>query len=116
MRSVVGLSAAMLVAALVGVFFIALRASAPQVPANAWTSTGDMGQSRAGAASALTADGWVLITGGLDAAGAVSLTAERYSPEGGRFLPTPPMLTPRANHTSTLLPDGRVLVVGGVGI
>ena len=37
------------------------------------------------------------------------------SPPATAFLPTPAMLHARANHTSTLLDDGRVLVAGGVG-
>src|SRR5439155_1977 len=44
-----------------------------------------------------------------------SASAERFSPTSGAFLSTPSMAAARANHTSTLLDDGRVLVAGGVG-
>ncbi len=113
-------SAAKRVAAVVGTIAVVagigrlIRASVPQVPSNTWTQTGDMAQARAGAAATLLFDGHVLVTGGLDANGAATATAERYAPDGGGFLDTPAMSTPRANHTSTLLPDGRVLVAGGV--
>jgi N-acetylneuraminic acid mutarotase len=92
-----------------------LTATVAYVPSNQWAPTGDLQQARAGAASALLYDGHILVTGGLDATGAPSATAERYSPDGGQFLATPtPMSTARANHTATLLADGRVLVAGGV--
>jgi hypothetical protein len=113
-------SAAKRVAAVVGTIAVVagigrlIRASVPQVPSNTWTQTGDMAQARAGAAATLLFDGHVLVTGGHDANGAATATAERYAPDGGGFLDTPAMSTPRANHTSTLLPDGRVLVAGGV--
>lgn len=65
-------------------------------------------------------DGRVLVTGGLrylpQGAGAVySDTAEIYDPATGafRFTANAP-LRRRAGHTLTLLPDGHVLIVGGL--
>src|SRR6185369_12742718 len=54
----------------------------------------------------------VLIAGGIGDNGAIA-TAERFSPDGGAFLAAAPMQAARANHTATLLQDGRVLVAGG---
>ena len=57
-------------------------------------------------------DGLVLIAGG---SGDGGVMADEYHPvNGGR--PTSSMGTGRWNHTATLLPDGRVLVVGGLGL
>jgi Big-like domain-containing protein/kelch motif-containing protein len=63
-------------------------------------------------------DGRIFVTGGLHyiPQGAVySDTAEIYDPAGGsfRFTANAP-LRRRAGHTATLLPDGRVLIVGGL--
>lgn len=56
------------------------------------------------------ADGRVLICGG----GPVTTNAaEIYDPVRNLIVAAPPMLTPRQQHTATLLPDGRVLVIGG---
>src|SRR5262249_40353320 len=101
---------------LVSIFAIGklLKADVPSVPSNTWAATSDLAQERAGAASALLYNGYVLVTGGTDATGAVTKTAERYSPAAQGYLATPDMPTARANHSATLLPDGRVLVAGGV--
>lgn len=62
-------------------------------------------------------DGRVLVVGGLSygTGGAVySSTAEIYDPSSGGFrLTANAPLRRRAGHTMTLLPDGRVLIVGG---
>lgn len=71
-------------------------------------------------------DGRVLLIGGADdsldasgeGAGARRLTAtattEIYDPSLGTFSPAGPLNVARMMHTATLLPDGRVAVVGGV--
>ncbi len=69
-------------------------------------STQLMGQSRGVAASALLANGDVLVTGGASTA-----SAEVYHP-GGNFTAVP-MIARRASHSATRLPNGDVLVAGG---
>jgi len=62
-------------------------------------------------------DGRVLVVGGLDYLGQYalySLTAEIYDPDIGGFRQTKGApVAPRAGHTVTLLPDGRVFITGG---
>jgi hypothetical protein len=52
----------------------------------------------------------VLVAGG----GGERKTAELYDPATGTWTATGNMFEARSNHTATLLPDGRVLVAGGV--
>jgi len=86
-----------------------------------FSSTGSMHDYRWGATATLLPDGGVLIAGGAsgsDIFGSPSLalaSAELYDPATGVFKLTGWMTTPRELHTATLLPDGRVLLVGGFG-
>jgi hypothetical protein len=83
-----------------------------------WGLAGEMVVARRGHTATRVADGRVLIVGGVtccDATGEVmARTAELYDPVTGKFQPTGSLGTARAFHAATLLPDGRVLVTGGI--
>lgn len=66
-----------------------------------------------GSTASLLFDGRVLISGGLNASGALVASVELYNSATGAFVTGPSMLTPRFSHTSTVLADGRVLLCGG---
>jgi hypothetical protein len=71
---------------------------------------------RAAHAATLLPNGKVLLTGGQidNNNGDGSVTAELYDPVANSFATlTATLTTPRGGHTSTLLPNGRVLITGG---
>jgi len=64
----------------------------------------------------LLSNGEVLIAGGLSMTTSPPAPldmAELFNPASASFTPTGNMTTARANHTSTLLADGKVLITGG---
>ncbi len=80
--------------------------------------TGSMTTARGGHSAVLLKDGRVLIAGGT--AGACCepsyvMSAELYDPATGTFNRTASIPTGLGNWVSALLPDGRVLFVGGTG-
>jgi hypothetical protein len=59
----------------------------------------------------------VLVAGGLDATNAPVKTAELYKPLSEDFSKTTyAMNIPRSGHQAVLMPDGSVLIIGGIGI
>lgn len=75
--------------------------------------------SAGGQTATLLSDGRVLLAGGLGTGasqpGAFQLlsSAEIYDPATGTIAATGNMTTPRAFHTAALLPNGKVVIVGG---
>ena len=93
----------------------------------AWSITGSLGQMRSGHTATRLANGKVLVAGGyrlLGAATPVGLldSCELYDPATGTWTSTGSLRATaggsgaRAGHTATLLPNGAVLVVGGIGV
>lgn len=89
---------------------------------NTWEMVAEVSDTLIGHAVTLLDDGRVLITGGtipLDhweadtGSGAPVASAWLLDPDTGQFDEIPSMAQPRARHTATRLPSGRVLVAGG---
>jgi len=83
-----------------------------------FSPTGNMMQARTAHTATLLPSGKVLITGGSyyfnNGSSVINLSnAELYDPETGTFSPTGNMGIARAMHTSTLLPNGKVLLAAG---
>lgn len=83
-----------------------------------WELTGSLAVARLEHTATMLLSGKVLVAGGGDS---LCLTCspyastELYDPAGGQWTPAGNMTIGRMGHTATLLPDGRVLVVGGAG-
>jgi N-acetylneuraminic acid mutarotase len=104
-----------LVSALI-IFFIARTAHA-QTSDTSWRITGSMNNARRGHTATLLPDGSVLVAGGFTGLSNVSNgsdTAEIYQPVTATWRFTSNLRSGRARHTATLLPNGKVLVAGGI--
>jgi hypothetical protein len=100
---------------------------APQLHAELWSLVDGLGQVtsvqslelvRVGHTATMLADGRILIAGGSTNPfknGSTGL-AEVWDPIAGTITPTGSMHVARAGHVATLLPDGRVLVIGGMDL
>ncbi len=79
---------------------------------------GAMATSRQYPTASLLNNGQVLIAGGItdtaDCTGCATATAELYDPVTQTFTPTGSMHAARTGHSATILPDGKVLIAGGL--
>jgi len=86
-----------------------------------FTTTGPLATGRARHAAVTLSDGKILIVGGSNSRDPSNqateptplASAELYDPVAGSFTAAASMRVPRRSPTATLLPDGKVLVVGG---
>ena len=81
-----------------------------------WTATGSMATVRWGHTATLLPNGQVLVAGGRGRNNPPDslASAELYDPASGMWTVTGSMATGRWQHTATLLPNGQVLVAGGL--
>jgi len=82
-----------------------------------WTATGPLNHARTGHTATLLANGKVLVAGGVigNYPNVTNLSsAELYDPVAGTWALTGGLHTARDDDTATLLPNGKVLVVGGL--
>jgi N-acetylneuraminic acid mutarotase len=86
-----------------------------QRPLGTWQQTRPLVAGRARPSATVLADGRVLIVGGKSEAAEEGVTsgAELWDPHSETSTALPRMAVARYEHTVTLLPDGRVAVVGG---
>jgi hypothetical protein len=88
-------------------------------PENGTTvETGAPVEGRSNHTATVLEDGRVLLVGGIGSSDErpckITPTAETWDPEDGKFRKTAGALAvPRVGHAASLLPDGRVLIVGG---
>lgn len=87
-----------------------------------WTGAGSLSAPLEGFTATLLPDGRVLVTGGMDTRpvnasdAPASAAAELYDPRTDRWESTVDMVQVRTGHSAALLPDGTVLVAGGISV
>src|SRR5947207_12303728 len=93
--------------------------TAPTVtPVGAWTHAGDLPTPAAWYGQhdgpVLLGGGKAVVAGGQDAAGASVADTAVFDPAAGMWRPADALHTARRLHSLTLLPDGKILVAGGL--
>ncbi len=90
---------------------------------NKFSLTGSLSVPRAGHTASLLPDGRVLVAGGLSdisnalkAVGSMKKTTEIYNPKTGRFSAGPNMSRERIAHSASTLPNGKILIAGGISL
>jgi large repetitive protein len=81
-----------------------------------WTATGSMALPRQYHAATLLPSGKVLVSGGYcngKIGDPLELAGELYDPSTGTWTTTGSLTNPRSFHVTTLIPSGKVLVIGG---
>ena len=103
----------MLIVGVVAIVGSATSATAQSL--GTFSRTGNMTTARSLPSATLLANGQVLIAGGdsISAGSGTLASAELYDPDTGKFRAAGTMTTARRLHTATLLPDDKVLIVGG---
>jgi hypothetical protein len=98
-------------------FAVAFVQAAAAQGANVFTATGSLRSSRENHTATLLPNGKVLFAGGAiqfpEFAAESLASAEVYDPVTGASSPAASLGTARDSHTATLLPNGKLLVVGG---
>ena len=81
-----------------------------------WSVTGSLNKGRYGHTATLLPNGMVLVAGGFNSYPSMyaHASAELYDPASGTWSVTGSLDTARSGHTATLLPNGKVLIAGGV--
>lgn len=85
---------------------------------NTWTAAGTMATTRENHTATLLPDGRVLVAGGYTECCSTLITlnsAELYDPGTNTWSSAGSMAVSRADHTATLLANGKVLIAGGDG-
>ena len=82
-----------------------------------WAPAGTVADALGGQTATTLTDGRILLAGGaggLDTNDAGVTTAQVYQPATGRWSPITAMPEPRLSGQAVRLPDGRVLIAGGI--
>jgi N-acetylneuraminic acid mutarotase len=105
---------------LTGAYYVARSAGGQShdagAPVGSWTAAAPLPVPEVSQAEVVLADGDVLMTGGEDTGGGrPTPVVQRYRIATGKWSIVAAMRHERIGHTVTLLEDGRVLAVGGLG-